>query len=68
MTYHSKESKVIVIKDRYFSRFSNSKRLQTAWCLAGAEHFNNDYDLARITLQLDARKVKYNIRTVSFID
>jgi hypothetical protein len=55
---------VICIGDRFFRKFGKNKKIQTAWCLAGAELFmsNQIDDVINI---LDSKNKKYIIRYVT---
>jgi len=60
----SKCALVICIGNRYFSHFGKHKSVQTAWSLAGAKLFLTDLAVGDVTLRLDWKKKKYEVKRV----
>lgn len=60
----SKCALVILIGNRFFYKFGKNKKVQTSWCLAGAELFMSN-QIKDVTDILDSKKKKYTIQYVS---
>ncbi|NVJ61837.1 MAG: hypothetical protein HWE27_15700 [Gammaproteobacteria bacterium] len=63
-----KQTKVIMLNGRYFSRFGKKGQVQTAWCLAGAKSFNESCDLNPVLKKLDEKGKKYTVERIELFE
>lgn len=63
-----KQTKVIMLSGRYFSRFGKKGQVQTAWSLAGAKTFNESCDLNPVLKKLDEKSKKYTVEQIELFE